>query len=165
MNKLEKLEKKYEELGKEIEKLKNEDSFVAGYYMYWDDEDVPNEKHIYYIDSKSQYDGIYRNWPNVKPVTPKLMEQFYQKPDTIYDWSKIPKVYNWAVTNEDGTVHFSSCIFSPTPTSDGTWQHQYEKIAKVNMNVYLPFWKECDDKTIVLNSPNNWKESLERRPE
>ena len=159
MNKLEELEKKYEELGKEIEKLKNEDSFVAGYYMYWDDDDVPNVKHIYFINDIIQYNGILKTWPNVKLVTPKLMEFFYQKPDTIYDWSKIPKVYNWAVTNEDGTVHFSSCIFSPTPTSDGTWQHQYDK-----KYVNLPYWKECDDYTIVLNSPNNWKESLERRP-
>lgn len=85
MNKLEELEKKYEELGKEIEKLKNEDIFPAGYYMYWDDGDVPAVKHIYFVDNKSMYDGVLKAWPNVKPVTPKLMEQFYQKPDTIYD--------------------------------------------------------------------------------
>lgn len=161
MNKLEELEKKYEELGKEIEKLKNEDSFVAGYYMYWDDDDDLAVKHIYFVDNKSTYDGVLKTWPNVKPVTPKLMEFFYQKPTTIYDWSKIPKEYNWAVTNEDGTVHFSSCIFPPTPIGDSSWEHQYNK----EPEPVTARWKECNDNTIALNPPNNWKESLEERPE
>lgn len=77
MNKLEELEKKYEELGKEIEKLKNEDKFIPGYYMYWNDDDVPIIWHIYFIDSKSQYDGIFKNWENVKLITKEFMELLF----------------------------------------------------------------------------------------
>lgn len=155
MNKLEELEKKYEELGKEIEKLKNEDSFTAGYYMYWDDEDVPNVKHIYFIDSKSQYDGILKTWPNVKPVTPKLMEFFYQKPTIIYDWSKIPKEYNWAVTNKDGDVYVCGCTDNPTLSDNGGWRI---------LRSFTRSWKNFS-KSIVLTQVDDWTKSCEHRPE
>jgi len=157
MNKLEELEKKYEELGKEIEKLKKEDSFVAGYYMYWDDEDVPAVKHIYFVDDKSTHDDILKTWPNVKPVTPKLMEFFYQKPKTtIYDWSKIPKEYNWAVINENGDVHTCGCIDKPII-------NEYATGWRVLSN-FTYGWKNFN-KSIIINPVDDWTKSCEHRPE
>lgn len=71
MNKLEELEKKYEELGKEIEKLKKKDSFTAGWYAYWDNNNNTSNAIEYYIDfirTDEHLNEKLSDWDNVVKI-------------------------------------------------------------------------------------------------
>ena len=140
------LKKQYEALGEEIKKL-DDNPFVPGWYMYWDNNrDV---YHIEYIKTERVYRGAF--WDNIVPVTQKLLNKFLPKKTTMYNWSDAPDWAQWAATDKNGDVHWYKakpyipvavmpCDYQWLPNED-SYEFAYQKASIVN-----------------------WEESLEERP-
>lgn len=155
MNKLEELEKKYEELGKEIEKLKNEDSFTPGWYAYWDNNTSRAiEYYIDFIRTNDELNEKLSSWDNVVKIDKDAFDKLL-KSKTIYDWSKIPEWATIAVMDIDGNICCGDYETAIIYNDDNCWWGRGgSREGWVNIE------EDC-----ILNPPNNWKESLERRPE
>ena len=135
------LKKQYEALGEELKKL-DDNPFVHGWYMYWDNnQDV---YHIEYVEKESVYKGAC--WDNIVPVTQELLNKFLPK---MYDWSKAPDWAQWAATDADGKAF---------------WYHQ--KPVKSTMDacwLYTHAGDEVMPFSDILRCTSNWEDSLEER--
>jgi hypothetical protein len=152
MNKLSKLKEQYAKLGEEIEALEKE--FEPGWYAYWDN----NTSNVtgYYIDFIRTNECLNKklsSWDNVVKIDKDAFDKLLN-PKTIYDWSKIPKNYNWAVTNKDGSISVCNCTDKPIVDGDG-WLLQGER---------KEWWNEIQQ-NVVINPVDDWTESCEHRPE
>ena len=136
------LKKQYEALGEEIKKLED-NPFVPGWYMYWDNSlDV---YHIEYVEKESVYKGAY--WLNIVPVTQEALNKFLPK---MYDWSKAPMWAQWAATDKDGSAF---------------WYHRKPEKSTLELVWY---YTHAGDEAVpfsdILRRTSNWEESLEERP-
>ena len=133
------LKKQYEALGEEIKNLED-NPFVPGWYMYWDDDQ--ELYHIEYIKAEHVYKGAC--WDNIVPVTQELLNKFLPK---MYDWSKAPTWAQWAITDADGVSYW----YCDKPRRDEL----------CNRWMLSDIWVRVAQST---KYPVNWKESLEERP-
>ena len=156
MNKLEELEKKYEELGKEIEKLKKKDSFTAGWYAYWDNNDTSKaiEYYIDFIRTNESLNERLSCWDNVVKIDKDAFDKLL-KPKTIYDWSKIPEWATIAIMDIDGNISCGDYETATFSTDDNCWWGRGS-----SRRGWVTIEEDC-----ILNPPDDWKNSLERRPE
>ena len=155
MNKLSKLKEQYAKLGEEIESLEKENEFEPGWYAYWDNNDTSKaiEYFIDFIRTNESLNERISRWDNVVKINKDAFDKLL-KPKTIYDWSKIPEWATITIINKDGDVccgDFTGCSII---LEEGAWEGN----GAVNYG-----WQRLHE-TFVLNPPDDWKNSLERRP-
>lgn len=162
MNKLSKLKEQYAKLGEEIEALENEfealeNEFEPGWYACWYNK---TSNSIYYfidfIPTNESLSLSLSTWDNVVKIDKDAFDKLLNPKTTIYDWSKIPKEYNWAVINENGDVHTCGCIDKPII-------NEYATGWRVLSN-FTHGWKNFN-KSIIINPVDDWTKSCEHRPE
>ena len=152
MNKLSKLKEQYAKLGEEIEALENE--FEPGWYAFWDN----NTSNIigYYIDfiSSNEYlNDKLSIWDNVVKIDKDAFDKLLKPKTTIYDWSKIPEWATIAVMNNDGTVCCGDYETASLLTT--CWGGRGS-----SRRGWVTIGEDC-----ILNPPDDWRDSFERRPE
>ena len=154
MNKLEKLEEQYKKLGEEIQALKKENEFVPGWYMYWDNCEVPTYLIKKFI-SVEDLTRVQKGWDHVEPVTQELLNQFLPK-QTRYDWKAILEKYpnaKYATTDENGRVD----LWGTMPEVD-KWARKWLRQETDPITVWL-------GGHINVGKTPDWEDSLEKRPE
>ena len=153
MNKLSKLKEQYAKLGKEIEALENE--FEPGWYAYWDNNTLNTTGYLIgFFHTNEHLNDKLSSWDNVVKIDKDAFDKLL-KPKTIYDWSKIPEWATIAVMNESGNVFCGDFMGGPIIHEEGAWEGK---------GAFNYGWQRLD-KTFVLNPPDDWRDSFERRPE
>lgn len=135
------LKRQYEALGKEIEKL---DGFVAGWYMFWDD------NRLYHIEKVDRVDDLECvNWDHYAPVTQELLNQFLPK-STLYDWSDAPDWAQWAATDKNGRAFW--------------YKYRPDVSVQEEPWIYTSMYKIIEENHHAVLRCVDWKDSLEQRP-
>jgi hypothetical protein len=151
MNKLSKLKEQYAKLGEEIEALEKE--FEPGWYACW-----YNNTSYYYVDfipTNVSLSLRLSTWDNVVKIDKDAFDKLLKPKTTIYDWSKIPEWATIAVMNESGKV-FCGDYETASIFTDGWEGHRRGCSGRG--------WESIEE-DCILNPPNDWKNSFERRPE
>ncbi len=153
MNKLSKLKEQYAKLGEEIEALENE--FEPGWYAYWDNNTLKTGYLIGFIHTNECLNRKLSCWDNVVKIDKDAFDKLLNTKTTIYDWSKIPEWATIAVMNESGKV-FCGDYETASIFTDGWKGHRRESSGRG--------WESIEE-DCILNPPDDWKNSFERRPE
>lgn len=152
------LEKEVQEL-KKIQSLEKENEFEPGWYACWDDN--TSCCYINFIPTNECLNHRLSIWDNVDKIDKDAFDKILNPKTTIYDWSKIPEWATFAVMNESGKVFCgdheggSILVEGSIINRECFWSGK---------GVFKHGWQRLD-KTFVLNPPDDWKDSFERRPE
>ena len=153
MNKLSKLKEQYAKLGEEIEALENE--FEPGWYACWDNNTLNTIEYcISFIHTNECLNHRLSIWDNVDKIDKDAFDKLL-KPKTIYDWSKIPEWATIAVMDIDGNINCGDYETATFFTDDNCWWGRGS-----SRRGWVSIGEDC-----ILNPPDDWKDSFERRPE